>query len=71
VGKLSGRRLPIRTSKEVGLEVHIDKTKYIVTCTPEGRRYCAALLSLLCNRGRIVAWIRSPLGIVALHGNEQ
>jgi hypothetical protein len=27
--------------------------------------------SLLCNRGRMVPWIRSPLGIVALHGNQQ
>jgi hypothetical protein len=43
----------------------------IVTCSTEGRRCYATLLSLLRNRGRTVQWIRSPFGIVALHGNQQ
>jgi hypothetical protein len=42
-----------------------------VTCSTEGRRYYATLLSLLGNRGRMVPWIRSPLGIIALHSNKQ
>jgi hypothetical protein len=44
---------------------------YIVTCSTEGRRCYATLFSLLGNRGRMVPWIHSPLGIVALHGNQQ
>jgi hypothetical protein len=40
----------------------------ILTCSTEGRRCYATLLSLIRNRGRTVPWIRSPLGIVALHG---
>jgi hypothetical protein len=44
---------------------------HIVTCWTEGRRYYATLLSLLGNRGLMVPWIHSPLGIVALHGNQQ
>jgi hypothetical protein len=43
----------------------------IVTCSTEGRRYYATLLSLLGKRHRMVPWIRLPLGIVALHGNQQ
>jgi hypothetical protein len=50
------------------ISIHI---VHIVTCSTEGRRYYATLLSLLGNRGRIVPWICSPLGIVALHGNQQ
>jgi hypothetical protein len=42
-----------------------------VTCLTGGRRYYATLLSLLGNCGRMVPWIRSPLGIVALYGNQQ
>jgi hypothetical protein len=42
-----------------------------VTCSTEGHRYYATLFSLLGNRGRRVPWIRSPLGIVAFHGNQQ
>jgi hypothetical protein len=44
---------------------------YIVTCSTEGRRCYATLLSLLRNRGRTVPWIRWPLSIVALHGNQE
>jgi hypothetical protein len=35
----------------------------IVTYSTEGRSYYATLLSLLGNRGRMVPWIRSPLGL--------
>jgi hypothetical protein len=42
---------------------------YIVTCSTEGRGYYATFLSLLGNRDRMVPWIRSPLGIVALNDN--
>jgi hypothetical protein len=37
----------------------------------EGRRCYATLLSLLRNLGQTVPWIRPPLDIVALHGNQQ
>jgi hypothetical protein len=53
------------------IESCLHKYIYIVTCLTEGHRYHATLLSLLGNRGRVVPWIRSPLGIVALHGNQQ
>jgi hypothetical protein len=45
-------------------------------CAVDGRalKYCDVFNrspSLICNRGRMFPWIRSPLGIVALHGNQQ
>jgi hypothetical protein len=43
----------------------------IMTCSTDGRRCYATLLSLLGNRSRTVPRICSPLGIVALHGNQQ
>jgi hypothetical protein len=52
-------------------EKNVLRYNNIVTCLAEGRRCYATQFSLLRNRGRVVPWIRSPLGIVVLHDNQQ
>jgi hypothetical protein len=60
--KPTQRKLPtcfnIFTTFNLHIYMEIQRVKNIVTCLTGGR-------------GRIVPWIRSPLGIVALHGNEE
>jgi hypothetical protein len=55
----------------IGNHQEFERKINIVTCSTEGRRCYATLLPLPSNRRRMVPWIRSPLGIVALHGKQQ
>jgi hypothetical protein len=58
---ISSRRTEAQASKTHDAGVG---TKNIVACSTEGRRYYATVVECF-------QWIRSPLGIAAMHDNQQ
>jgi hypothetical protein len=53
------------------IEIYIAKLKKYCDMFDRGPSLLCNTFLLLRNRGRTVPWMRSPLGIVALHGNQQ